>query len=382
MASIRKRTRKDGSTAYTVQIRIKRDGEIVYQESKTFNPEKYDNPHRVAKQWAGTRESELNRMEPWISGGAAGLTVGQAMLRYVEEVGKSPGGIGRSKKSCMELMAKEALICNVLLMKCDSVTLMKYVQKRAQKDQAAPATVLQDVIYFRVMMDYARVAWGVAVELQYIDDVRKTASGLGLVAKSEERTRRPTMAELDKILSYYDRDRTHRTPANQQRIPMQLIIPFLIFSTRRLSEVTRIEWADLDEDGRRVLVRDMKHPRSKKGNHRWVHLPDRAWALLHLQEKVDGEPRIFPYDPKSISTSFQRACRLKEIAIEDLKTHDLRHEGVSHYFELGWDIPRVAMVSGHSSWDSLKRYTHLTKPEPVDKYDGWVWLNRLGVVDI
>ncbi|MCV6612873.1 MAG: site-specific integrase [Amphritea sp.] len=379
MATIRKRKRKDGSVSYTAQIRINQNNAEVYQESRTFSPGKFDNPHRAAKQWAVTREADLHRTKPWESDGHAGLTVGEGMRLYVEEVGSSPGGIGKTKCSCMLLMADEPLICNVTLLKCDSALLMKLLRKRSQEDKAAPATVLQDVIYFRVMMEYARIVWGVPVELQYIDDVRKTAARLGLIGKSEERERRPGLGELGKIMAYYDRDRTHRTPANAQRIPMQRLVPFLIFSTRRVSEVTRIEWDDLDADSQRVLVRDMKHPRSKKGNHRWVHLPDRAWSLLMQQPRTEGEPRIFPYEAKSISTSFQRACAHKDVAIEDLHLHDLRHEGISHYFELGWGIPQVAMVSGHTSWDSLKRYTHLTKPEPVDKYKSWPWLERLGI---
>jgi hypothetical protein len=36
MATIRARKRADGSASYTAQIRIKRDGVQVYQESQTF----------------------------------------------------------------------------------------------------------------------------------------------------------------------------------------------------------------------------------------------------------------------------------------------------------------------------------------------------------
>ncbi|TIN81271.1 tyrosine-type recombinase/integrase, partial [Mesorhizobium sp.] len=52
--------------------------------------------------------------------------------------------------------------------------------------------------------------------------------------------------------------------------------------------------------------------------------------------------------------------------------HDLRHEGISRLFELGWNIPHVAAVSGHRSWTNLKRYTHIR--QRADKYAGWEWL--------
>ena len=39
--------------------------------------------------------------------------------------------------------------------------------------------------------------------------------------------------------------------------------------------------------------------------------------------------------------------------------HDFRHEGISRLFEKGWSIQEVALVSGHQSWSSLKRYANL-----------------------
>ena len=44
---------------------------------------------------------------------------------------------------------------------------------------------------------------------------------------------------------------------------------------------------------------------------------------------------------------------------------------------MGWTIPRVACVSGHRSWTSLKRYTHLR--QVGDKYKDWPWLAKIGI---
>ena len=82
--------------------------------------------------------------------------------------------------------------------------------------------------------------------------------------------------------------------------------------------------------------------------------------------------RIFPYSVDAISASFTRTCALLEI--DDLHFHDLRHEGVSRLFELGWSIPQVATVSGHRSWVTLKRYAHID--QTGDKYAGWKWLDE------
>src|SRR5436305_1670525 len=78
----------------------------------------------------------------------------------------------------------------------------------------------------------------------------------------------------------------------------------------------------------------------------------------------DGE-RILPFSTDAISAAFTRACRI--LGIEDLRFHDLRHEGISRLFEMGRTIPQVAAVSGHRSCISLKRYTHIR--QIGDKYE-------------
>ena len=57
------------------------------------------------------------------------------------------------------------------------------------------------------------------------------------------------------------------------------------------------------------------------------------------------------------------------LGIEDLHLHDIRHEGISRLFEAGLDIPRVAMISGHKSWTTLKRYTHLKPADVVSRLE-------------
>ena len=62
--------------------------------------------------------------------------------------------------------------------------------------------------------------------------------------------------------------------------------------------------------------------------------------------------------------SVRRSC--KALDIDDLRFHDLRHEGTSRLFEAGFPIEKVAMVTGHKDWRMLRRYTNL-KPEDLHK---------------
>lgn len=84
-------------------------------------------------------------------------------------------------------------------------------------------------------------------------------------------------------------------------------------------------------------------------------------AAISPTASMDRLPMSLP--PFSASSARTRPV----LGIEDLHLHDLRHEGVSRLFEQGLDIPRVAMISGHQSWATLRRYTHLKPKDVVDR---------------
>jgi integrase len=60
--------------------------------------------------------------------------------------------------------------------------------------------------------------------------------------------------------------------------------------------------------------------------------------------------------------AWERVKRRGKIA--DLRFHDLRHEAISRFFEMGLTIPEVSLISGHKDSRMLFRYTHL-RPEAV-----------------
>ena len=51
--------------------------------------------------------------------------------------------------------------------------------------------------------------------------------------------------------------------------------------------------------------------------------------------------------------------------IEDFRFHDLRHEATSRLVEAGFSDQQVASITGHSSMQMLKRYTHLRSEDLV-----------------
>ena len=97
-----------------------------------------------------------------------------------------------------------------------------------------------------------------------------------------------------------------------------------------------------------------------------------GWISYSHNKKI-WRVKCISSSTRSISASFTRACHFLEI--DDLHFHDLRHDGVSRLFEMGWDIPKVASVSGHRDWNSMRRYTHLKGNG--DPYENWPWLETI-----
>jgi integrase len=359
MGTITARKRKDNSTAYTAQIRINRDGKTVYQESQTFDRK------QAAQAWIKRRETELAQPGAIERANRKGVTIKKMIEQYLDEYEKIRP-LGKTKNATLNAI-KDTWLGELDDAALSSQKLVEFAQWRMSKEGGGvqAQTVGNDLSHLGAVLSVARPAWGYEIDPHAMPDARKVLRKLGMVSKSKERNRRPTLDELDSLMSHFLEMQKRRPDS----IHMPKLIAFAIFSTRRQEEITRIRWDDLDCTRQAVLVRDMKNPGQKIGNDVWCHLPDEAWAILHTMPRVKRE--IFPYNAKSVSASFTRACPM--LGIEDLHFHDLRHEGVSRLFEMDWDIPRVSSVSGHRDWNSLRRYTHLRGRG--DAYCAWRWID-------
>ena len=360
MGTITERYRKNGSVAYLAQIAIMRDRKLLHRESQTFDRKP------AANAWIKKRESELAK-----PGAILGQhidkrnpTLAEAIDRYITE---SKRDLGKTKKQVLASIKKY----DIADMACADVKSTDIVElANTLGKQMKPQTVGNYLSHLSAVFSITKAAWGYDLNPQVMADAFKVAKRLGVTAKSGKRERRPTLEELNALMEHYSDRKTRRS----EMMPMQAIIAFAIFSTRRQEEITRITWKDLEFDAKRVLVRDMKNPGEKMGNDVWCDLPEPALRVIMTMPK--GATEIFPYNCRSISASFTRACKV--LGIADLHFHDLRHEGVTRLFELGLNIPHVAAVSGHRSWASLNRYTHLR--QTGDKFSNWRWLDEMAQI--
>lgn len=196
----------------------------------------------------------------------------------------------------------------------------------------------------------------VKIPWQDMDACRKKLKQLGYIEPAGQRDRRVSDDEIARIKAALGREVTIR---------MKDILDFCVQSCMRIGEVTRIRWSDFDEKARTILVRDRKHPTKKFGNHCVVPLLNGSFETLARQPKRKDEDRIFPHDPLYLSIKFKNAAR--EAGVENVVLHDLRHEGITRLFELGFQIQEVALVSGHTNWRVLRRYVHLRPQGLVER---------------
>ncbi|WP_394707827.1 tyrosine-type recombinase/integrase [Roseovarius pacificus] len=346
MGSVSTRKRRDGSSSYLARVRVMRDG-TSYHETKTFDR------RPAATAWIKKREKELAKPGALEKLNASDPPLSKAIERYTEESVKE---IGRTKAQVLRAI-KTHPIADLPCSTIKSKDIIEFLQSLPGQ----PQTVGNYASHLASIFAIARPMWDFRLDDREMRDAITVARRMGIIARSAQRNRRPTLDELSRLLAHFI-ERRKRTP---QALPMHKVIMFALFSTRRQAEITRLTWDGFQKEYNRVLVRDMKHPGEKHGNDKWVDLPMEAIRIIDSMPRRKSE--IFPYSPDAITASFTRACKL--LGIEDLHFHDLRHEGISRLFEMGWNIPHVAAVSGHSSWVSLKRYTHIR--ETGDKYADW-----------
>ncbi|HEY1399807.1 tyrosine-type recombinase/integrase [Roseateles sp.] len=357
MGTILSRKRKDGTVGHTAVIRIKKGGKVVHTESETFDRK------QAAEAWMKKRETALaepggldKREDPTLK-----AVIEQYNLEKLREHGRTKAQVLKTisesdlgARRCSEIAARD---------------IVAYIQALTMKDgrPPEPSTRQNYLSHLTSVFKVARPAWGYPLDWQAATDARIVLNKLGIIGRSKERERRPTLEELDRLMNFYSRTVRRR----RDTIPMQKIICFAIFSTRRQEEITTVLREDLDAEHHELLVRDMKDPGETVGNLVRTTLTPEALQLIERHGAKKGE--IWPYNHRTISHSFRKACNF--LGIEDLHFHDLRHDGISRLFEMGWTIPQAATVSGHRTWESLKRYSHIK--QRGDKYADWPWLKKV-----
>lgn len=148
------------------------------------------------------------------------------------------------------------------------------------------------------------------------------------------------------------------------------LLDFSLATAARMQEILKAEWKDISY---KREAWDIPEVNVKTSVFRQVPLSEVAIAALRGMEafKVNGEPRIFHQwkDSSTLSKAWRRV--VKRAAVDDFHFHDLRHEGVSRFFE-NTDLSdtEIMTITGHTSQEMLKAYAKLRPNSLASRLNG------------
>lgn len=329
MATLRKRSGK-----WNVQVR--RDGHNI---SKTFQFKE------DAQRWAREHERliDLGQGIPQaLLVGGDSLTVRELLGRYETEVSSK-----KRSASSETYMIRSILRRPIAELKVSSVTASSVGEYRDQRlTQVTASSVRRELAIIQHCFNIARREWGIDVP-----DLRE----LSKPPASRARDRRLTEDDLKAIGTAFNEC------INKLVKPTYL---FALATGMRRGEVLSLRWSNIDTKLNTAFLE-----MTKNGNSRTVPLCPRALQALEMLPTTEGKRKVsdlvFPITANALRLSWERLK--KRAGIEDLRWHDLRHEAISRFFELGLSVPEVSLISGHKDSRMLFRYTHLRATDVAAK---------------
>ncbi len=256
------------------RVQVRRKGKYV---SETFLRRK------DAEGWAINEERRIDRGEPSTKRNRRDArTFGDLIRLHVADLHEVGKPIGRSKAATLRFLESRLGACKIS--ELDRERLIQFGKERA-REGAGPVTLGIDLGYIKTIFSHAAAVHGIPLLMEPIVLARIALARLDLVGKGNERDRRPTQEELDRILAALE--------ANpRQLIPIARIVRFAVATAMRQDEITRVRWDDFDPTHKMLLIRDRKDPRRKAGNHQRIPLLEvtgyDACAIIEEQRAANG----------------------------------------------------------------------------------------------
>lgn len=342
MASIVKR-----KNSWCAQVR--RKGYAA--RSKTF-PTK-----SAALTWARQLEAQADAGKLPISGAPLReKTLFDLIERYLLEVTPRKRS-NESERLRLRKMQLDGLVSKRLI----DLSLQDIASYRDQRiKQAKPATVRKELYLLANVIDVATKDWGYPFTANPV-------RGVAFPIANDARDRRLEDGEAEKL---------HSALSNTRNPFVRPIVLLAIETGLRRREVLELTWTNID------LKRRIAHiPTTKTGVPRTIPLTDAALAVIKsLKGPVEGqecgplEDRLFPITVEAFRQAWRRIQQRS--GLTDLRFHDLRHEALSRFCELGLTVPELAVISGHKDPRMLFRYAHLRADDLARKLAGRDWSSQ------
>lgn len=291
----------------------------------------------MAQAWAGELESQMVRGVFISLGEAESTTLARALERYWAEVGSKKRHPSQERQRINHWLKSPLSQRYLGNLRGNDFALYRD-QRRA--DGRAENTIRLELALVGHLFEIARKEWGMDGLQNPLKNIRKPSG-------SQERDRRLKPGEYEKIAAKLEAS---------SNVWVRPLFDFAIETALRqgMLFVLRWEWVDLE-----AQLIHIPQPYRGVGNKcvpPILPLSRKATAILAaLPRDIGG--LVFPTTANAIRNIWKRV--IKQLEIEGLRWHDLRHEAASRLFEKGLHPLEVASVTGHKSLSMLRRYTHL-----------------------
>lgn len=324
-------------------------GWFVQIRRKGYEPEYKTLPTKeAAEKWAREREGRIDRgEEPLDRRQLKGITLGDLIRRYIDEVTPKKRSADSERARLSKMLG--APMCDIALLDLKSAPIAAYRDIRAK--QVKPGTIARELGLLHTIIEVARLDWGVSIPHNVIAQVRRLP-----VRNARDRRLRP--GELERL------NEALKDTRNRFISPAIL---FAIQTALRRGELLNLTWSNINIEKRLAHI-----PETKTGYSRTIPLTGEAIAIL--KELPTTEKRVFPITAMSLRLAWNRVRRRANMS--DLRFHDLRHEAISRFAELGLSMVELAIISGHRDPRMLMRYTHLNPADLAKKLSTRSWYSE------
>ncbi|MCU7886286.1 MAG: site-specific integrase [Candidatus Thiodiazotropha sp. (ex Lucinoma annulata)] len=340
MASIRKRTKKNGSASYRVDVRL-----------KGFPPQRASFSRLTdAKKWASQTEAAIREGRYFKTTEARKHSLADAIDRYKESVLPTKKD-ERKQRAQLDWWRGEL---GVYTLADVTPALLGESRDKLSKDRA-PATVVRYLAALSHVFTVAVNEWG-WLEDSPVRKVRKPQEPRGRVRFLSEDEKGPNGDVIEG-----ERARLLRACKQSGNPYLHTIVVLALSTGMRQGEILNLRWSDVDLKQGRIILHE-----TKNGERRVVPLLGFARELLEEHSKIrrlDTDllfPGRNPKRPVFIRSPWLEAVKKSEI--EDLRFHDLRHSAASYMLMTGASLGEIAELLGHKTLQMVKRYSHLSEP--------------------
>lgn len=272
-----------------------------------------------AMAWARQVERKIDGGELVADLGALNrVLVRDLLIRYKDTIAPLKRGAKAESHKIVQLLRHGLAECSLR-----GLTLSVIARYRDERLlNVRPGTVLRELAILRHCFKVARREWDIPISVNPVSQITMPKA-------SKPRERRVTSEEMEALFRGCDRG---------QSALLKPIISFAVETGMRRGEIVAMRWTNIDVQCKTLLI-----PITKNGHARTIPLTPVALEILNKLPRDDE--RIFPISGNAIRLAWGRLK--KRVGVVNLRFHDLRHEAISRFFEMGLSVPEVALISGH-----------------------------------